>query len=178
MRSRGGPRALNLISAFLLGQIGAHMQGAKKKSQGRAGPGRAPTSFVVVCYVISLAYVLIGVLPGLLGQCISVTYWQGERWTTWPETHGPRRVALAQGLGKASSFISGRAREKAHGKHSWICVETSLLARAENTIIFFKCRQYKEYYGTSRLGQLSCDVGLTIQHVFKLRVVPHFSSGI
>ena len=77
---------------------------------------------------------------------------------------------MAQGLGKASSFISGRAREKAHGKHSWICVETSLLARAENTIIFFKCRQYKEYYGTSRLGQLSCDVGLTIQHVFKLRV--------
>ena len=65
MRSRGGPRALNLISAFLLGQIGAHMQGAKKNP--RAGPGRAPTSFVVVCYVISLAYVLIGVLPGLLG---------------------------------------------------------------------------------------------------------------
>ena len=85
---------------------------------------------------------------------------------------------MAQGLGKASSFISGRAKEKAHGKHSWICVETSLLARAENTIIFFKFPQYKEYYGTSRLGQLSCYVGLTIQHVFKLRVVPHFSSGI
>ena len=65
---------------------------------------------------------------------------------------GPRRASLAQGLGRASSFISGRAREKAHGKHSWICVETSLLARAENTIIFFKFPQYKEYYGTSRLG--------------------------
>ena len=74
---------------------------------------------------------------------------------------------MAQGLGKASSFISGRAREKAHGKHSWICVETSLLARAENTIIFFKFPQYKEYYGIFRLGQLSCDVGLTIQHVLE-----------
>lgn len=67
MRSRGGPRGLNLFSAFLLGQIGAHW-GQKKKSQ-----GRAPTSSVVVCYVISLAYFLNGVLPGLLGQCISVT---------------------------------------------------------------------------------------------------------
>ena len=171
-RSRGGPRTLNLFSAFLLGQIGAHREQKKIPR-----PGRFPTSSVVVCYVISLAYVLTGALPGLLGQCISVTYWQGERWTTWPETHGPRRVALAQGLGKASSFISGRTREKAHGKHSWICVETSLLARAENTIIFVKCRQYKEYYGTSRLGQLSCDVGLTIQHVFKLRVVPHLQQA-
>ena len=100
---------------------------------------------------------------------VNAFWWrrQGERWTTWPETHGPRRVALAQGLGKASSFISGRAREKAHGKHSWICVETSLLARAENTIIFFKFPQYKEYYGIFRLGQLSCDVGLTIQHVLE-----------
>ena len=48
-------------------------------------------------------------------------------------------------------LFQGRAREKAHGKHnwinSWICVETSLLARAENTIIFFKFPQYKEYYG-------------------------------
>ena len=67
MRSRGGPRALNLFSAFLLGQIGAHRE-QKKKSQGRAA-----TSSVVVCCVISLAYVLTGVLPGLLGQCILVT---------------------------------------------------------------------------------------------------------
>ena len=107
-RSRGGPRTLNLFSAFLLGQIGAHREQKKIPR-----PGRFLTSSVVVCYVISLAYVLTGASPGFLGQCISVTYWQGERWTTWPETHGPRRVALAQGLGNASSFISGRAREKA-----------------------------------------------------------------
>ena len=69
MTSRGGPRALNLFSAFLLGQIGAHREQKKKIPR----PGRFPTSSVVVCYVISLAYVLTGVLPGLLGQCISVT---------------------------------------------------------------------------------------------------------
>ena len=80
--------------------------------------------------------------------------------------HMGRAESPCPSEGKASSFISGRAREKAHGKHSWICVETSLLARAENTIIFFKFPQYKEYYGTSRLGQLSCDVGLTISSTF------------
>ena len=67
MRSRGGPKALNLFSAFFF-RPNWGPQGAKKQSQ-----GRAPTSSVVVCYVISLAYVLTGVLPGLLGQCISVT---------------------------------------------------------------------------------------------------------
>ena len=60
-RSRGGPRTLNLFSAFLLGQIGAHREQKKIPR-----PGRFPTSSVVVCYVISLAYVLTGVLPGLL----------------------------------------------------------------------------------------------------------------
>ena len=101
----------------------------------------------------------------LLALWVNAFRWrrQGERWNTWPETHGPRRVALAQGLGKASSFISGRAREKAHGKHSWICVDQS----GTDTIIFFKFPQYKEYYGIFRLGQLSCDVGLTIQHVLE-----------
>lgn len=43
MRSKGGPRALNLFSAFPLRQIRAH-RGQKKKSQ-----VRAPNSSVVVC---------------------------------------------------------------------------------------------------------------------------------
>ena len=44
MTSRGGPRALNLFSAFLLGQIGAHRE---RKKYPRAGPPLALLSSVM-----------------------------------------------------------------------------------------------------------------------------------